>query len=197
MAEREVRLAYITYHDDEGIPYNAMQGASVDTADFGEGEEERLDGLGAFTDSPDVPQEDAVKAYLGDAPEVDTESGLEHEGPPDDVPEEEDEALQDEASGYGDTRTGAERAADLEGDGEPAPQQRPEDAQQLPENTGSTPPSAEASSLSDQEIDQLSGTQLDEACAQSGIDTSQGGSLSNGAMSAEEKRQALKAANAA
>jgi len=55
---------------------------------------------------------------------------------------------------------------------------------------GSLP--AVPSEMTDEEIDSLSGTQLDEACEQAGIDTSSGGSLSSGAMSADEKRQALK-----
>ena len=44
------------------------------------------------------------------------------------------------------------------------------------------------------ETDHLSGQALQRACEDAGIDTSTGGSLADGSMSADEKRAALKAA---
>lgn len=52
------------------------------------------------------------------------------------------------------------------------------------------------SELSDEQIDSLSGEALENACEMASIDTSEGGSLANGGLSADEKRAALKAANA-
>src|ERR1700749_1751789 len=47
--------------------------------------------------------------------------------------------------------------------------------------------------MSDDDIDALTGEQLDDAVEAAGIDASQGGSLAGGKMSADEKRAALKA----
>ena len=52
------------------------------------------------------------------------------------------------------------------------------------------------SEMSDEEIDALTGQALDDAVEQAGIDASTGGSLSDGSLSADEKRDALKAQNA-
>jgi hypothetical protein len=52
------------------------------------------------------------------------------------------------------------------------------------------------SELTDQQIDQLSGKALDDAMEMAGIDTTQGGSLADGSLSADEKREALKDDNA-
>lgn len=49
------------------------------------------------------------------------------------------------------------------------------------------------SELTDEQIDDLSGSALDDACEMAGIDTTTGGSLSNGGLSAAEKRDALRA----
>jgi hypothetical protein len=46
----------------------------------------------------------------------------------------------------------------------------------------------------DKEIDALSGDELDQAVRDAGIDPDEGGSLSDGSMSADEKRAALKEA---
>lgn len=51
-----------------------------------------------------------------------------------------------------------------------------------------------ASELTDEQIDELSGDALDEACEQAGIDITVSGSLANGGLSSSEKRVALKAA---
>jgi hypothetical protein len=56
--------------------------------------------------------------------------------------------------------------------------------------TGLTP-----SEMSDEQIDQLSGQALDDAVEMAGIDASEGGSLADGGLSADEKRAALKASN--
>jgi hypothetical protein len=145
MAEREVRLVYIAWMKkpqgdyDEPSQQMAMSGEKVNTSDLAKGEEERLDALGAFTDSPDV-EVDSQRQYFGPPVEKDPESGLPHEGPP------------------------AESVA------------------------GTVP-----SELSDDQIDSLTGSDLDDACEAAGIDTDKGGSLSDGALSADEKRDALKA----
>jgi|SRR4051794_33439787 hypothetical protein len=52
------------------------------------------------------------------------------------------------------------------------------------------------SEMTDEQIDGLSGQALDDAIEMAGIDASQGGSLSNGGLNADEKRAALKAKNA-
>jgi hypothetical protein len=52
------------------------------------------------------------------------------------------------------------------------------------------------SELTDEQIDNLTGQQLDDAVEAAGIDASTGGSRQDGSLSAEEKRAALKAANA-
>jgi hypothetical protein len=55
-----------------------------------------------------------------------------------------------------------------------------------------TPP--RGSALSDDEIDALSGDDLDREVEEAGIDASTGGSLADGSLSADEKRAALKEA---
>lgn len=71
----------------------------------------------------------------------------------------------------------------------------------IPEDN--VPPSTEAaegivpSELTDDQIDQLSGQALDDAVEAADIDASEGGSLSDGSLSADEKRDALKSRSAA
>ncbi len=50
-----------------------------------------------------------------------------------------------------------------------------------------------ATELTPDEIDSLTGTQLDDACSQEGLDTTTGGQLAGGKWTADEKRAALKA----
>jgi hypothetical protein len=57
------------------------------------------------------------------------------------------------------------------------------------DSSGQTVPSE----LTDEEIDALSGSDLQNACEAAGIDTDSGGSLANGGLSADEKRDALRA----
>lgn len=60
----------------------------------------------------------------------------------------------------------------------------------------STVPGGDAtvpSELSDEQIDALTGDDLDAAAEAAGIDTESGGSLSTGGLSADEKRAALRA----
>jgi len=52
------------------------------------------------------------------------------------------------------------------------------------------------SEMTDDEIDGLTGQALEDAIEQAGIDSSKGGTLSDGSMSADEKRAALKTLNA-
>jgi hypothetical protein len=49
------------------------------------------------------------------------------------------------------------------------------------------------SELTDEQIDALTGRALDDACEMADIDTSVGGSLADGSLSADEKRAALRA----
>lgn len=53
----------------------------------------------------------------------------------------------------------------------------------------------EGTTLSNEQIDALSGEQLDSALEDAGIDASTGGSLRDGSLSVDEKREALKASN--
>jgi hypothetical protein len=152
MAEKTVRMVYIawwTKPDDEGFSVQemTMAGYTVDTDDMADGEFERLDELGAFTDSPDVPPDSMVQ-YFGAPQQKDPESGLPHGEPNVDV-----------------ATASSESAEGL-----------------MPVD------------MTDEQIDDLTGDDLDDACDAAGIDTSSGGSLSDGSLSADEKRAALKAA---
>jgi hypothetical protein len=65
---------------------------------------------------------------------------------------------------------------------------------------GGNPPSESLagvvpSELTAEQIDSLSGDDLDNACEAAGIDVESGGSLANGALSADEKRAALHQTN--
>jgi len=166
MAELRVQAQFVNYvvEDDEGhqIPQTAFRGETVDTAGISEREMERLHRNGAFEGDERPTNRSLAAAYA----EADAQSSLLKAASLDDVPE----------PGV-DPETGVEHAG--------PPDEDADGGEALPEGTV-------ASELTDEQIDGLSGSQLDEACAQAGIDTSTGGSLSDGSMSAAEKRAALK-----
>lgn len=143
----------------------AFKGQTVDLSDE---DAARGDSLGAFEDSEATPGTDALAGAFGTGEGRETQK------------------LEDQGNDNANVGNDVAYPEGLSSTGGAA------ETPQGPTGQGSQPGPG-ASAVTAEQIDSLTGEELQAACDEASINTSTGGSLSGGALSADEKRAALKA----